>query len=141
MRWPSPRAQTAQPERWRMRRWSSEPRRMSVVEGRVEGRVAASLARASRVLPVRFIYTHETLKEGPVSRAFQTFLRDSVFSIRRPIASAPSHPDGTEDARLSVSSHVPSENQMVSPRRKERQETSLFVSWRSLRLGETRFFP
>src|SRR3989440_1475467 len=33
MRWPPPRAQTAQPERWRMRRWSKEPRRMSVVEG------------------------------------------------------------------------------------------------------------
>src|SRR6266566_609132 len=58
MRWPSPRAQTAQPERWRMRRWSKEPRRMS----EVEGSEAASLARASRVLSECFIYIYETIK-------------------------------------------------------------------------------
>src|SRR6266545_1175696 len=75
MRWPSPRAQTAQPERWRMRRWSREPRRMSVVEGRE----AASLARAGRVLSVCFIYIHETPDRGFVSRVFQTFLQDFVF--------------------------------------------------------------
>src|SRR6266568_1961770 len=74
MRWPSPRAQTAQPERWRMRRWSKEPRRMSVVEGRE----VASLARA---LSVCFIYQYETIKQRVVSRVFQTFLRDFVFSI------------------------------------------------------------
>src|SRR6266567_3161405 len=77
MRWPSPRAQTAQPERWRMRRWSKEPRRMSVVEGRE----VASLA---RVLSVCFIYQYETIKQRAVSRVFQTFLRDVVFSISRP---------------------------------------------------------
>src|SRR5437016_12004616 len=80
MGWPSPRAQTAQPERWRMRRWSKEPRRMSVVEGRV----VASLARAARALSVCFIYQYETIKQRVVSRVFQTFLRDFVFSISRP---------------------------------------------------------
>src|SRR5712692_675705 len=60
MRWPPPRAQTAQPERWRMRRWSKEPRRMSVVKGRV----VVSLARASRVLSLCLIYIHETIKDG-----------------------------------------------------------------------------
>src|SRR5260370_22663465 len=58
MRWPPPRAHTAQPERWRMRRRSKEPRRMS----EVEGSEAASLARASRVLSERFIYIYETIK-------------------------------------------------------------------------------
>src|SRR5713101_6710749 len=77
MRWPPPRAHTAQPERWRMRRWSKEPRRMSVVEGRE----VASLARA---LSVCFIYQYETIKQRVVSRVFQTFLRDFVFSISRP---------------------------------------------------------
>src|SRR5437660_757779 len=80
MRWPPPRAQTAQPERWRMRRWSKEPRRMS----EVEGSEVASLARASRVLSECFIYIYETIREGPMSRAFQTFLQDFVFLIQRP---------------------------------------------------------
>jgi hypothetical protein len=39
----------------------------------VEGRAAASLARASRVSFLCFIYLYETLKKGSVSRAFQTF--------------------------------------------------------------------
>src|SRR6266704_3897197 len=96
MRWPSPRAQTAQPERWRMRRWSKEPRRMSVVEGRV----VASLARA---LSVCFIYQYETIKQRVVSRVFQTFLRDFVFSISRPdCRPTESVRDGTMDARLSA---------------------------------------
>src|SRR2546425_4890098 len=43
-----------------MRRWSKEPRRMSVVKGRVE----VSLARASRVLSLFLIYIHETIKDG-----------------------------------------------------------------------------
>src|SRR5258708_12736037 len=77
MRWPSPRAQTAQPERWRMGGWSKEAGRMSVVEGRE----VASLARA---LSVCFIYQYETIKQRVVSRVFQTFLRDFVFSISRP---------------------------------------------------------
>src|SRR5947199_641483 len=95
MRWPSPLAQTAQPERWRMRRWSKEPRRMSVVEGRV----VASLARA---LSVRFIYIHETTRRMVVSRVFQTFLRDFVFSIRGPIAAHRVRPGRNDDARLSA---------------------------------------
>src|SRR6266849_349626 len=77
MRWPSPRAQTAQPERWRMRRWSREPRRMSVVEGRG----AASLVRASRVLSVRFIYIHETLQGRSVSRVFKHFYEILFFEL------------------------------------------------------------
>src|SRR5580700_7899052 len=56
-RWPLPRAQVAQPERWRMRRWSKEPRRISVVEGRA----AASLARFLIIVSC-FIYNDETLK-------------------------------------------------------------------------------
>src|SRR5580704_11812179 len=56
-RWPLPLAQTAQPERWRMRRWSKEPRRISVVEGRA----AASLARVLMIVSC-FIYKYETTK-------------------------------------------------------------------------------
>src|SRR6058998_3371027 len=77
MRWPSPRAQTAHPERWRMRRWSKEPRRMSVVEGRT----AASLARAVRALLLCFIYIYETTKGSFSSRAFGTFLSCFVFGL------------------------------------------------------------
>src|SRR6266702_1465555 len=132
MRWPSPRAQTAQPERWRMRRWSKEPRRMSVVEGRE----VASLARA---LSVCFIYQYETIKQRVVSRVFQTFLRDFVFRSQGPIAAPPS-PSGTERWTLAYRpSHVSQKNQKVSPRRKECQAPS--ISLRSLRLGEIRFFP
>src|ERR1039457_445489 len=53
--WPGPRAQTAQPERWRMRRWSKEPRRISVVAGRA----AASLVRAAG-MAMCFTLTNET---------------------------------------------------------------------------------
>src|SRR5437879_13796723 len=35
-------------------------------------------------LSVCFIYEHETIKQRVVSRVFQTFLRDFVFSISRP---------------------------------------------------------
>src|SRR5881628_2492490 len=104
MRWPSPRAQTAQPERWRMRRWSKEPRRMSVVEGSAE----ASLARAWRVLSVCFIYIHETLKRGSVSRVFQTFLRDFVFLDWRSIAPRTELPSGGKDDACPFASHVSS---------------------------------
>src|SRR5947209_3197695 len=96
MRWPSPRAQTAQPERWRMRRWRKEPRRISVVEGRE----VASLA---RVLSVCFIYQYETIKRGVVSRAFQTFLQYFVlfdFGARLPLHRV--RPGRNDDARLSA---------------------------------------
>src|SRR6266705_531854 len=53
--WPGPWAQTAQPVRWRMRRWSKEPRRISVVEGIA----AASLARAAGIA-VCFTLYNET---------------------------------------------------------------------------------
>src|SRR5882757_963603 len=56
-RWPLPRAQAAQPERWRMRRRSKEPRRISVVEGSA----AASLARVLMIVSC-FIYKNETTK-------------------------------------------------------------------------------
>ena len=56
-RWPLPRAQAAQPERWRMRRRSKEPRRISVVEGSA----AASLARFLITVSC-FIYKNETTK-------------------------------------------------------------------------------
>src|SRR5882724_12361173 len=56
-RWPLPRAQTAQPERWRMRRRSKDPRRISVVEGRA----AATFARALMIVSC-FIYNNETIK-------------------------------------------------------------------------------
>src|SRR5713226_3008762 len=92
MRWPPPRAHTAQPERWRMRRWSKEPRRMSVVEGRVEGRVVASLA---RVLSVRFIYIHETTKRWLCQEFFKHFYEILFCSIRRPIATHRPRPVGT----------------------------------------------
>src|SRR2546426_11094673 len=132
MRWPPPRAHTAQPERWRMRRWSKEPRRMSVVEGRV----VASLA---RVLSVRFIYIHETTKRWSCQEFFQTFLRDFVFSISRPdCRPTESVRDGTMTPAYRPS-HVSQKNQKVSPRRKECQAPS--ISLRSLRLGEIRFFP
>src|SRR5258708_5707645 len=132
MRWPSPRAQTAQPERWRMRRWSKEPRRMSVVEGRE----VASLARA---LSVCFIYQYETIKQRVVSRVFQTFLRDFVFSISRPdCRPTESVRDGTMTLAYRPS-HGSQKNQKVSPRRNECQAPS--ISFRSLRLCEIRFFP
>src|SRR6266704_2250359 len=132
MRWPSPRAHTAQPERWRMRRWSKEPRRMSVVEGRE----VASLA---RVLSVRFIYIHETTKRWSCQEFFQTFLRDFVFWISRPdFCPTESVRDGTMTLAYRPS-HVSQKNQKVSPRRKECQAPS--ISLRSLRLGEIRFFP
>src|SRR6266849_5439578 len=90
MRWPSPRAQTAQPERWRMRRWSKEPRRMSVVKGRV----VVSLARASRVLSLCLIYIHETIKDGLCQALFKHFMRFCLFDLdtRLPVQRAP--PDG-----------------------------------------------
>src|SRR5438552_7821021 len=112
MGWPSPRAQTAQPERWRMRRWSKEPRRMSVVEGRV----VASLARAARALSVGFIYQYETIKQRVVSRAFQTFLRDFVF-FDFPAPDCPPHrvrPGRNDDARLSARGTFSQKNQRVS---------------------------
>src|SRR5215469_3330361 len=56
---PPPLAQTAQPVRWRMRRWSKEPRRISVTGGRA----AASLARASG-MSLCFILSTET--HGPL---------------------------------------------------------------------------
>src|SRR5712692_4598217 len=103
MRWPSPRAQTAQPERWRMRRWSREPRRKSVVEGSL----VASLARAARVLSVCFIYIHETIKEGPCQEFSKHFYEILFCSIRRPIAAHRSlRPVGKDEAHLSVASHV-----------------------------------
>src|SRR6266571_9015121 len=132
MRWPSPRAQTAQPERWRMRRWSKEPRRMSVVEGRA----AASLA---RVLSVRFIYIHETTKRWSCQEFFKHFYEILFFRSQGPLAAPPS-PSGTERWTLAYRpSHVSQKNQKVSPRRKECQAPS--ISLRSLRLGEIRFFP
>src|ERR1022692_216141 len=54
-KWPGPRAQTAQPVRWRMRRWSKEPRRIWVVAGRA----AASLVRAAGMATC-FTLTNET---------------------------------------------------------------------------------
>jgi hypothetical protein len=53
-----PWAQVAQPERWRMVRWSREPRRISVVKGSE----AASWARASGVFFVCFILINENTK-------------------------------------------------------------------------------
>src|SRR6266566_6098513 len=99
MRWPSPRAQTAQPERWRMRRWSKEPRRMSVVEGRV----VASLARAARALSVCFIYQYETINRGPCQEFFKHFYKILFFSISAPdCPPTESVRDGNDDARLSA---------------------------------------
>src|SRR5437899_3311700 len=103
MRWPSPRAHTAQPERWRMRRWSKEPRRMSVVEGR-------EVARVARVLSVRFIYIHETTKRWSCQEFFKHFYEILFCSIRRPIGHAPTPSSGNDDARLSVASHVSSDS-------------------------------
>src|SRR6266852_1180346 len=77
MRWPSRRAQTARPERWRMRRWSKEPRRMSLVEGRE----VASLARA---LSVCFIYQYETINRGPCQEFFKHFYEILLLSILAP---------------------------------------------------------
>src|SRR5712664_1714214 len=98
MRWPSPRAQTAQPERWRMRRWSKEPRRMS----EVKGRVAVSLARAVRVLSVVVFHTYETTKEGPCQELSKHFYEILFFRFgaRLPAHRAPS--GRKDDARLSV---------------------------------------
>src|SRR5258708_38575429 len=131
MRWPSPRAHTAQPERWRMRRWSKEPRRMSVVEGRQ----VASLARA---LSICFIYQYETIKQRDVSRVFQTFLRDFVFLISRPDCRPT---ESVRDGRMTLAylpSHVSQKNQEGRPRRNKCQAPS--ISLRSLRLGEIRLF-
>src|SRR3989441_12969044 len=98
MRWPSPRAQTAQPERWRMRRWSKEPRRMSVVKGRVE----VSLARASRVLSLFLIYIHETIKDGLCQDFSKQFYEILFFywNTRLPVQRAST--DRTDDACTSV---------------------------------------
>jgi len=88
-------------------------------------------------LSVCFIYQNETIKQKVVSRVFQTFLRDFVFSISdcRPTESVR---DGTMTLAYRPS-HVSQKNQKVSPRRKECQAPS--ISLRSLRLGEIRFFP
>src|SRR6266567_1858843 len=96
MRWPSPRAQTAQPERWRMRRWSKEPRRMSVVEGRE----VASLA---RVLSVCFIYKDETIKtEGRVKSFSNIFTRCCFFDLEARLPPHRVRPGRNDDARLSA---------------------------------------
>src|SRR5437879_210057 len=79
MRWPSPLAQTAQPERWRMRRWSKEPRRISVVEGRA----AASLARALTT-DVCFIYKNETLKHRFCQYLLQHLFQNSQSGLPNP---------------------------------------------------------
>src|SRR6266567_8226087 len=95
MRWPSPRAQTAQPERWRMRRWSKEPRRMSVVEGRE----VASLA---RVLSVCVIYKYETIKtEGRVKSFSNIFTRCCFFDLEARLPPHRVRPGRNDDARLS----------------------------------------
>src|SRR5207247_6646888 len=79
-----------------MRRWSKEPRRMSVVEGRV----VASLARA---LSVCFIYQYETINRGSCQEFFKHFyeiLFFSIFGARLPPTE--SVRDGTDAARLSA---------------------------------------
>src|SRR6266436_7186021 len=132
MRWPPPRAHTAQPERWRMRRWSKEPRRMSVVERRQ----VASLARA---LSICFIYQYETIKQRDVSRVFQTFLRDFVFLISRPdCRPTESVRDGTMTLALSA---VARQSEKSEGRAKTQRMPSPLDFFRSLRLGEIRFFP
>src|SRR6266852_2038850 len=60
-----------------MRRWSKEPRRMSVVEGSA----AASLTRAARVLSVCFIYIYETIKESPCQELFEHFYQILFFGL------------------------------------------------------------
>src|SRR5439155_26303469 len=95
MRWPSPLAQTAQPERWRMRRWSKEPRRMSVVEGRV----VASLARA---LSVRFIYIHETARRWPCQEFSKHFEEILFFRFGARLPAHRVRPGRNDDARLSA---------------------------------------
>src|SRR5713226_2444401 len=85
-----------------MRRWSKEPRRMSVVEGSA----AASLARGSLVLSLCFIYIHETTKAGPCQGPSKHFYKILFFSIRRPITAHRARPERTDDARLSAPSHV-----------------------------------
>ena len=72
----------------------------------VEGSEAASLARASRVLSECFIYIYETIREGPMSRAFQTFLQDFVFLIQRPMAAHLARPDRTDNRSPIAPSHV-----------------------------------
>src|SRR5258708_20372810 len=108
MRWASRRAGRAQAEGWRMRRWSSEPRRMSVVEGRV----TASLVRTSRVLSVCFIYTHETLKARSVSRIFKHFYEILSFRFGARLPRTP--PRRNDDARFVVALQISSDPEQVT---------------------------
>ncbi len=55
-------------------------------EREVSGEMHSSESRTmvALALSVCFIYQYETMKQRDVSRVFQTFLRDFVFSISRP---------------------------------------------------------
>jgi hypothetical protein len=74
-----------------------------------------------------------------VSRALQTFLQSFVFSVRRPIAHALSPSGRTDDARLSAPSQVSQKTRWSRQGAKIAKENPPLFSWRSLRLGETRF--
>ena len=68
----------------------------------VEGRVVASLARASRVLSVCFIYIHETSKRETCQEFLQHFYKILFFPIGVRLWRSEPSPGGKDDARLSV---------------------------------------